>query len=95
MRQVNFYSISTLDRVRRDWGGGKEPIQINKSVHLRVLHILSDLRAHDIDLLLRVAQRAREERVGVGFEALHGLEVVPRADFFLCGAMANGGPEVS
>ena len=52
-------------------------------MHLGVLHLLPDLGADDIDLLLRVAQHAREERIGEGFEALHDLEVVPGADFLL------------
>ena len=58
-------------------------IQIDKSVHLRILHVLPDLLAHDIDLLLRVSQGPREKGISEGFEALHYLEVIPSADLFL------------
>ena len=60
-------------------------------MHLRVPHILADLGADDVDLLLRVAEHAGEEGVGEGFEALHRLQVVPRADFFLRACKERGG----
>ena len=52
-------------------------------MHARVLHLLPDLVANDINLLLRILEHAREEGVGEGFETLHDLQVVPGADFFL------------
>ena len=52
-------------------------------MHARVLHLLADLAADDVDLLLAVAEDAGEEGVGEGLEALHNLEVVPGADFLL------------
>ena len=53
------------------------------SMHPRILHLLPDLVANDINLLARVLEHAREEGVGEGLEALHDLQVVPGADFFL------------
>ena len=52
-------------------------------MHPRILHLLPDLRTDNINLLLRVAQNAREESVGERFEAFRDLEVVPGAHFFL------------
>lgn len=52
-------------------------------MHPRILHLLPDFRTDDINLLLRVAQNAREEGVGERFEAFRDLEVVPGAHFFL------------
>ena len=52
-------------------------------MHLRILHFLPNLSTHNIDLLLRVAQHAREKRIGERFETFHDLEVVPGADFLL------------
>ena len=52
-------------------------------MHPRILHLLPDLVAHDVDLLARVPEHAGEEGVGEGLEALHDLQVVPGADFFL------------
>lgn len=65
------------------WSGIWTTLQIEISVHLGGFHLFPDLRTYDIDLLLRVAQNAREESVGERFETLHDLEVVPGADFFL------------
>ena len=56
---------------------------VEVSVHLGVLHLLADLGTDDIDLLLRVAQNAREKSIREGFEAFHDLEVVPGADLLL------------
>lgn len=58
-------------------------LHVEVSVHLGVLHFLPNLGTHHIDLLLRVAQHAREERIGEGFETFHDLEIVPGADFLL------------
>lgn len=52
-------------------------------MHLGTLHFFPDLRAYDIDLLLRIAQNTREKSVGESFETFHDLKVVPSADFFL------------
>ena len=54
-------------------------------MHPRILHLLSDLVANDVNLLARVLEHAGEEGVGEGLEALHDLQVVPGADFFLRG----------
>ena len=52
-------------------------------MHAGILHLLPDLVANDVDFLLRVLEHAREEGVGEGLEALHDLQVIPGADFFL------------
>ena len=52
-------------------------------MHARILHLLPNLVAHDINLLARVLEHAAEEGVSEGLEALHDLQVVPGADFFL------------
>lgn len=58
-------------------------LQSEIRMHARILHLLPDLVANDVNLLARVLEHAREERVGEGLEALHDLQVVPGADFFL------------
>ena len=58
-------------------------LQSKVSMHARILHLLPDLVTNDINLLLRVLEHAREERVGEGLETLHDLQVIPGADFFL------------
>ena len=65
---VNRYELSIQSKIR---------------VHPRILHLFPNLRADNINLLLRVAQHAREKSVGESLEAFHDLEVVPGADFFL------------
>ena len=55
-------------------------------MHPWILHLLPDLVTDDVDFLLLVAEHAGEEGVGEGFEALHDLQVVPGADFFLSNA---------
>ena len=52
-------------------------------MHPRILHLLPDLVANHINLLFRVLQHPREERVGERLETLHDLQVIPGADFFL------------
>lgn len=52
-------------------------------MHLGIFHLLPDLRTHNIDLLLRIAQRTGEKTISKSFETFHDLEVVPGADFFL------------
>ena len=56
--------------------------QVEISVHLWISHFFPNLRTDDIDLLLRVAQNAREEGVSESFETFHDLEVIPGADSF-------------
>ena len=58
-------------------------LQMEISMHVRILHFPPDLRTNDIDLLLRVVQKTREKSVKGSFETFRDLEVVPGADFFL------------
>ena len=58
-------------------------LQRKISMHARILHLRPDLVAHDVHLLARVPEHAREEGVGEGLEALHDLQVIPGADFLL------------
>ena len=58
-------------------------LQREISMHARILHLGPDLVAHDVHLLARVPEHAREEGVGKGLEALHDLQVIPGADFLL------------
>lgn len=69
-------------------------MQVKHSVQLRVLEILAGLRAHDLDLLLGVAEGAGEDGVGEGFEAFGALKVVPGAYFFLLGRLEGDSGEV-
>lgn len=52
-------------------------------MQLRVLYLLPDVGADDLDLGLGVPEATGEEGVGESFEALHDLEIIPGADFFL------------
>lgn len=52
-------------------------------MHRRILDLLPNVRTDDFDLRLGHPQMPGEESVGEGFETLHNLEVIPRADFFL------------
>ena len=76
-RGINAHSAIRLD------GWMAENLHVKVSVHLRVLHLLPNLGTDHIDLLLRVAQLAREKSIGEGFEAFHDLEVIPGADLLL------------
>ena len=72
-------------RKKKKRGGAEKNVQMKHGVHLGVLHLLADVGANDLDLLLGVAQLPREERVCKAFETLRDLQVVPRAHFFLRG----------
>ena len=72
--------INRIEKNRYEWNFA---LQSKISMHARILHLLSDLVTNDINLLLRVLEHAREERVGEGLETLHDLQVIPGADFFL------------
>lgn len=58
-------------------------LQMEHSMHLRVLHLRSDLSTDDIALLLRVAQLTREKRIRESFESFRDLQVVPGANLLL------------
>lgn len=52
-------------------------------MQFRVLHLLPDIGANDFDFGLGVPKATSEEGVGETFEALHDLEIIPRANFLL------------
>ena len=54
-------------------------------MQLRILHLLPDGRANDIDFRFRVSQFAGEKSEFVRFESLHYLEVIPGTNLFLLG----------
>ena len=58
-------------------------LQMEHSMHLRVLHLSPDLRAENIHFSLRIAQLPREESVPERLKAFLDLQVVPGANFFL------------
>ena len=58
-------------------------LQIKVSMHPRILHLLPNLVTNHINLVFRVLQHPREERVGERLETLHDLQVIPGADFLL------------
>lgn len=59
-------------------------LQVEHGVQVWVLHFLSDAGADDVNFFLFVAKILREEFKSKSFEAFHYLEVIPRADLFLC-----------
>ena len=58
-------------------------LQIEHGVHLRILHLGTDLCTHNIDLLLRIAQLSSEDSVGESLKTFADLQIVPGANFFL------------
>lgn len=52
-------------------------------MHFRIFHFPPNFGAEHIDLLARVAQMTREERIPKCFEAFLKLEVIPGTNFFL------------
>lgn len=58
-------------------------MKVEHGVHCRVLHLLPNVCANNLDFGLGVSQMPGKEGVSETFEAFHNLKVIPGAHFFL------------